>query len=75
MPQNPVGVRDGFGGSMWHHHEACIKAKQSHEGLVVVICTDQKMDRFAPRVDHFAPEVKWFSKISKGKYGDCVIAL
>jgi hypothetical protein len=47
----------GMGGGTWHHHEACAETKQSHEEPVAIRCLDLKLD-------HYAPRVKWFSKIS-----------
>ena len=38
---------------IWHHCEAYVEAKQSHEEPVAVRCTDLK-------IDHFALWVKWF---------------
>jgi hypothetical protein len=35
-PQNPGAVPVGIEGGMWHHREACIEAKLSHEGCMAV---------------------------------------
>jgi hypothetical protein len=43
-----IGDRDGLGGSMWRHREACVKVKQSHEELMAVRCIDLELDHFAP---------------------------
>jgi hypothetical protein len=59
-------VLAGIGGGTWRHHEACVQAKLSHKGRVAVGC-------FYLKLDHYAPEVKWFSKISRGML-ECVIA-
>ena len=55
-------------GSMWRHHEACVEAKLSHEGRVAVGC-------FYLKLDHYAHEVKWFSKISRGMLGSVIYSL
>jgi hypothetical protein len=47
--QNLVVAWDGLRGNMWHHNEACIDAKQSHEELVVLRCTNLKLAHFGPR--------------------------
>jgi len=52
----------GFGGGTWHHWGVCVEAKLSREGSVAVRCTDVYLD-------HFAPGVKWFKEISRGKLG------
>jgi hypothetical protein len=39
-----------------------IEAKLSHEGRVAIGC-------FYLKLDHYAPGLKWFSKISKGIVG------
>jgi hypothetical protein len=56
--QNLSAVLTGIGGNMWHHREACVEAKLSHEGRVAIGC-------FCLKLDHYVPWVKWFSKISK----------
>ena len=35
-PQNPGGSSEEEWGGTWHHREACLKAKLSHEGRVAV---------------------------------------
>lgn len=41
-----LGLKTGSDESqdMWHHNEACIEAKRSHEGAMSVRCTDDHMD-------------------------------
>jgi len=53
-PQNTVGVQTGMGGDTWHHREAYVEAKQSHEERVAVKCIDQELN-------HFASMDKWFN--------------
>jgi hypothetical protein len=65
-PQNPYAVLAGIGGGTWRHHKVCVEAKLSHKGCVAVIC-------FYLKLDHYAPEVKLFSTISRGML-ECVIA-
>jgi hypothetical protein len=36
------------GRSTWHHREACIEVKQSHEEHVTFKCTYHKLDHFTP---------------------------
>jgi hypothetical protein len=62
-PQNPGAIPIGIRGKKWCHREACIEAKLSHEGCLVVRC-------FYLKLDHYAPRDKWFSKISKGIVGN-----
>ena len=61
-PQNPVGVRNGLGGSTWHHRKACFEAKHSREELVAVRYANLKLD-------HFTTEFSGSTKISNGLLG------
>jgi hypothetical protein len=40
----------GMGGGTWCYREACVEMKQSREELMVIGCTDLKLDDFAPRL-------------------------
>jgi hypothetical protein len=62
--QNPIEVQDGLGGGTWHHCEACVEGKQSHEELVAIGCIDLKLDPFARGLSGSA-------KIAKGLLGMC----
>jgi hypothetical protein len=33
---------------MWHHHEACVEAKQSREGGISGRCLEKNLDSFTP---------------------------
>jgi len=68
LDQNLGAVPVGIGGGTWCHHEACVEAKLSHEGRVAVGC-------FYLKLDHYAHEVKWFSKISRGMLGSVIYSL
>ena len=48
-PQNPGAVSAGIGGGTWRHRKACIEAKLSHEGHVVVESTEIMLDHNALR--------------------------
>jgi hypothetical protein len=41
--QNSGVVLAGIGGGMWHHHEACVEVKLSHERRVAVGSTDLRV--------------------------------
>jgi hypothetical protein len=54
----------GMRGVTWHHHEACVEAKQSREEIVAIRCTGLELD-------HFAPGLSGSAKISKDVLNMC----
>jgi len=42
-------IEEWWIGRHWRHHEACVKAKQSCEGVGTVGCARKYMDGFAPQ--------------------------
>ena len=53
-------TRNGVWCGTWRHREGYVEAKHSHEGSVAVGWKEFNLD-------NYAPEVKWFKEISKGR--------